>query len=277
MSNLCLVRVLFSCGDLDGAEETIRSMKNYVSEHELPGWALYQLSAWHVRIWLAQGKTEKASQWMMERDFDPEGEFSYHEEVELIALARILIAQEQLDVADKLLIRLHAAAEVRGQTDKVIKNLILQSLVHQAREDTKRAMIVMEKALSLAASKGFLRIFVDEGPTVARLLYESLSQEMASDYVQRLLAVFPTEEDKPEKSATQQTPGGEWVEPLSDRELDVLQLMAEGLTNPEIGTRLYLSPHTVKAHARNIYGKLGVKNRTQAVSKAKAMGLLPSP
>jgi LuxR family maltose regulon positive regulatory protein len=135
----------------------------------------------------------------------------------------------------------------------------------------------MGKALSLAAHKGFIRIFVDEGPPVARLLYESLSREMASDYVQQLLAVFPIDEDKPEKPATQQTPGGEWVEPLSDRELDVLQLMAEGLTNPEIGTRLYLSPHTVKAHARSIYGKLGVNNRTQASAKAKALGLLPSP
>jgi LuxR family maltose regulon positive regulatory protein len=276
MSNLCLVRVLFSCGDLDGAEEIIKSVENSVSEHDLPGWALHQLSAWHVRIWLAQGKTEVAAQWMMERNFDPMGEFTYQEEVELIALLRILIAQEKLDLADKLLLRLLAAAEVRGSTDKVIEILILHSLVHQAGGDTKRAMIAMGKALSLAEPEGFIRIFVDEGSPVARLLYEAISREMASDYVQQLLAAFPTDEDQPEKPPTRQTPDGEWVEPLSDREVDVLQLMAEGLTNREIGIRLYLSTNTVKAHTRNIYGKLGVNNRTQAAAKARALGLLSS-
>ena len=109
---------------------------------------------------------------------------------------------------------------------------------------------------------------------MARLLYETLSRGIAPDYVQRLLAAFPVAEPEQPKPSKSQIPESELVEPLSKREIEVLQLIAEGLTNQEIATRLYLSLHTVKVHARNIYGKLGVKNRTHAVTKGKALGIL---
>ena len=125
-------------------------------------------------------------------------------------------------------------------------------------------------------SEGFVRIFVDEGPAMARLLYEALSRRIAPDYVRRLLASFPDTEPIKSISASMQASQSEMVEPLSDREIEVLQLIAEGLTNPEIATRLYLSLNTVKVHTRNVYGKLGVNNRTQAVSKGRVLGILPS-
>ena len=123
----------------------------------------------------------------------------------------------------------------------------------------------------LAEPEGFLQTFVDEGPPMARLLYGSLSQGISPDSVQRLLSMFPVEEPEPVKHRNQ---AEEMIEPLSEREIEVLQLIAEGLANQDIASKLYLSLHTVKGHARNIYGKLGVKNRTQAVAKGKALGLL---
>ena len=110
---------------------------------------------------------------------------------------------------------------------------------------------------------------------MAGLLYEALKRKIAPDYIQRLLAAFPTEEQKKTVGLKSQDPDSGWVEPLSDREIDVLQLLAEGLTNQEIAQKLYVSLNTVKAHTRNIFGKIGVNNRTQAVVKARTLGILP--
>ena len=109
---------------------------------------------------------------------------------------------------------------------------------------------------------------------MARLLYEALSREIAPDYVRKLLAAFPGV--KPEKAAVNQlkTSDADWIEPLSDRELEVLQLIAEGLSRQEIATKLVLSLNTIKTHARNAYSKLGVSNQMQAAGKAKSLGLL---
>jgi LuxR family maltose regulon positive regulatory protein len=111
---------------------------------------------------------------------------------------------------------------------------------------------------------------------MARLLYDAISHNIAPDYVRRLLAAFP--ETEPEQAAPSETDSANLglIEPLSERELEVLELIAEGLTNPEIASRLYLALNTVKAHTRNIYGKLGVHNRMEAVARARTLGLLPS-
>jgi LuxR family maltose regulon positive regulatory protein len=149
-------------------------------------------------------------------------------------------------------------------------------LAAQAGDDTAKAMISLERALSLAEPGGFVRIFVDEGAPMARLLYQALDRGIAPDYTRRLLAAFPIVE--PEKTAPSSTevPKSELIEPLSDRELEVLQLIADGLTNREIAARLFLSVNTVKVHSRNVYGKLGAHNRTEAVARAQALGILPS-
>jgi LuxR family maltose regulon positive regulatory protein len=158
----------------------------------------------------------------------------------------------------------------------VVEILILQALASQAAGDKIRAMPMLEKALSLAEPGGFIRIFVDEGPHMVSLLYEALKRGIAPDYVQRLLAAFPIAEPEQTDPSKSQVPESELIEPLSEREIEVLQLIAEGLTNPDIAARLYLSLNTVKVHTRNIYGKLGVNNRTQAVARARSLGILPS-
>jgi LuxR family maltose regulon positive regulatory protein len=136
-------------------------------------------------------------------------------------------------------------------------------------------MTRLEQALTLAKPGGFLQIFVDEGPPMARLLYKALSRGIAPEYVRRLLAAFPVAETEQTGPPDTPAPQSDLIEPLSERELQVLELIAEGLTNPEIAARLFLALNTVKAHCGNIYGKLDVHSRTQAVARAQALGLLP--
>ncbi|MBN8639572.1 MAG: hypothetical protein J0M07_29915, partial [Anaerolineae bacterium] len=172
-----------------------------------------------------------------------------------------------------LLERLLQAAEASGRMGSVIEILVLQSLAYEAQGSIPSALAALERVLTLAGPEGYLRLFVDEGQPMARLLYEALARGIAPDYVRRLLASFSAAESQPPLSKPQKS-GAEFIEPLSERELEVLQLIAEGLNNHEIGSRLFLSPHTVKVHTRNIYGKLGVHNRTQAVGRARILGLL---
>ena len=134
---------------------------------------------------------------------------------------------------------------------------------------------MIKRALALAEPGGFISIFVDEGPIMASLLYEALSRDIAPDYVQQLLAAFPFAEEEQTERQKSQVPGSVLIEPLSEREIEVLLLIAEGLTNPEIATRLFLSAHTVKVHTRNIYGKLNVHRRAQAIARSQELGLLP--
>jgi LuxR family maltose regulon positive regulatory protein len=275
-SNLCLIRVLFSRGDFAGANKIIQKMEGIARKHDLPPFVASPMAAWRARMWLAQGNLDAAAQWVAERGLDADGGPTLLREMEYLALARILIAQGRLAETGRLLQRLLDAAESAGHTSRTLEILMLQALATQAGGDTTQAMVTLEQALTLAEPGGFIRVFVDEGPPIARLLYKALSHEVAPDYVRRLLAAFPVAEPEQPDPSKSQAPESAMIEPLSERELEVLQLIAEGLTNPEIASRLFLSLNTIKVHCRNIYGKLGVHNRTQAVGRARALGILPS-
>jgi len=269
-SYLCLMRVLFSKGDYAGVQEYINKMNEALKELQVPNWIAYRMADWQVRIWLAQDRLDAADQWVSDRDLAYDGEFTYINERQYIALVRILMAHKHLDKATSLLQRLLDAQELSGHLTKTIQILILLSLTYYEQDNSDQAFATLEKALALAEPAGYFRIFVDEGQPMARMLYDALSREIAPDYVQKLLAAFPTE--RQEKKS--QEPDFEWIEPLSEREIEVLVLIAEGLTNQEISGRLYVSLNTVKAHTRNIYSKIGVNNRTHAVSKARTLGIL---
>jgi LuxR family maltose regulon positive regulatory protein len=203
-----------------------------------------------------------------------DGDIPYLHEKEYLMLARFLLANGQFDEAAILAQRLLERAEAGGRISRMIEILIVQALLFQARSDPIQSMRALERTLTLAQPGGFVRVFVDEGPPMASLLYQALSREIAPDYVQRLLAAFPVEEPDQIRPAQTQSDEAEWIEPLSEREIEVLRLVAEGLSRQEIASQLVLSLNTVKTHARNIYSKLGVHNQMQAVGKARALGLL---
>ena len=203
-----------------------------------------------------------------------DGNFEIHREIEYLALARFFIAQKRFEEAHALVERIYRIAQEIGKRRTELEGLILLASVFCAQGETDQAHVHLEKALSIGEPEGFIRIFVDEGPPMAHLLYQALSRGIAPDYVRRLLAAFPVEEQAQTDPPKSQAPDSIFVEPLSERELEVLQLIAQGLANREIGERLFLSLNTVKAHTRNIYGKLNVHSRTQAIAQSQALGLI---
>jgi LuxR family maltose regulon positive regulatory protein len=272
-----LARALQAQGDTAGALDTIREAMRFWRQFQLTrGCGIPPVANYQARLSLAQGDIASAAQWVQEQGLHADGELNYQQEIDYITLARLLIAQGNANEAAGLLERIRQVAEAEGRVLRVIEILALHALALQGGGDTAQAMTMMERALTLAEPEGYIRIFVDEGSPMARVLYEALSRGIAPDYVRRLLAAFPVGEPEPTGPSISQAQESDLIEPLSKRELEVLQLIADGLTNPEISCRLYVSLNTVKGHTRNIYGKLGVHSRTQAVARARAFGILPS-
>ena len=155
----------------------------------------------------------------------------------------------------------------------MIAVLALEALAFQQLGKGSQALASLEQALALAEPEGYVRTFVNEGKPMARLLYRALEESIHPEYASRLLAAFGDEETHRAHDKAMRAAG--LIEPLTPRETEVLQLIADGLTNQEIGRRLSISLGTVKRHTANINGKLAVRSRTQAAAKARALGILP--
>jgi LuxR family maltose regulon positive regulatory protein len=239
-------------------------------------WGSKSAAAHQVKFDIACGDIDAVGRWVQANDLVTDGDFEFHREIEYLSLARVFIAQKRFVEAQSLVERIYRITQEIGRRQTELEGLILLAIVFSAQGETDQALVDLEKALSIAEPEGYIRIFVDEGPSMASLLYEALNRGIATDYVQQLLAAFPVTEPEQVTSTKSQIDRAELIEPLSEREIEVLQLIAKGLTNQVIATRLYLSLNTVKVHTRNIYGKLGVNNRTQAVGRARALGILPS-
>ncbi|MAS33626.1 MAG: LuxR family transcriptional regulator [Anaerolineaceae bacterium] len=192
----------------------------------------------------------------------------------LISQARIYLAQNNASRALQILDPFIQNAKETGLPNELLKGLVLQAVVYHALNHQDVALEVLDESLALAKHGGFIRIFVDEGSSMAQLLQIAHSRGLRQDYVSQLISAFSM--PAAEQSAVSQTitPESQGIDALSQREIEVLQLIANGLTNQDIADQLYLSLHTVKVHARNIYSKLAVKNRTQAVAQAKSLGIL---
>jgi LuxR family maltose regulon positive regulatory protein len=191
-----------------------------------------------------------------------------------LSQARVHLAQGDPTAALAVLVPYRRRVEERAWADEQLKTLVLLAVALDAHGEQAKAAQRLDEALTLAEPGGFIRIFVDEGAPMARLLREALSRGVRPEYVRRLLAAFPFDDAGRAASPAARVAGSRLAEPLSGRELEVLALIARGLTNQEIALRLYLSLHTVKAHARSIYAKLGVSSRTQAVARGRALGYL---
>jgi len=190
-----------------------------------------------------------------------------------ISQARVHLAQGDPATALALLEPQRQQVEAKGWADERLKIMILQAVAHHAHGEKDKAVQLLGEALALAEPGGFIRSFVDEGVPMAQLLSEASADGIMPGYTGKLLAAFKAEEQKSEDESYL-PPAQPLSEPLSQRELEVLQLIAQGLSNREISKRLSLALDTVKGHNRKIYSKLRVQRRTEAVARARELGLL---
>jgi LuxR family maltose regulon positive regulatory protein len=258
-SEVFLARLKLARGDVAEAAamlaETSRSVQqnNYVHR-------IAEVAAQQVIVLLRQGDLAAAAHLAQTHDLP-------------ISRARVHLAQRDPSAALAVLGPMRLQMEAMGWEDERLKVMVLQAVALHAHGENDKAAQVLGEALALAETGGFVRIFVDEGEPMAQLLSEAASRGIMPDYIGRLLAAFGSEAqksgDKPDLSAAQSR-----NELLSQREVEVLQLIAQGCSNHEISERLFLALDTVKGHNRRIYGKLQVQSRTEAVARARELGLL---
>jgi LuxR family transcriptional regulator, maltose regulon positive regulatory protein len=276
---ITLARLRQALEDEEGTLRAFQQAQSLVRRHDLPSRFVARLAAHQARLWLAQGNLEDATRWAQDCELDV-GELSYLREAEYLTLARVLIARGKLVEARQLLERLLTAAEDGGRMKSAIEILILQALASQAQGEMARALGALESALELAQPEGYVRTFVDEGAAIANLLVHARGahdERPGADpdsghpgYVGKLLAAF-RQPSAPQHLPPEVLPS---IDLLSDRELEVLQLVAAGFKNQQIAEELFVVVGTVKAHLNSIYRKLGAQSRIQAVSRAKDLGLL---
>lgn len=272
-------RLEMSLGNLDVAVDLLdEALRVYV---RTPVPETRPIAAMKARVWVKQGRLNEALAWAHERDLSADDKLSYIREYEHMILVRLLIAQYKKGQVDdfvqkvtSLLARLQEAAEEKRRMGSVLEILVLQALAYEAQSKMDPALVSLERALTLAEPEGYHQLFVDEGSAMMRLLREALSRGIAPNYVRQLLTVFSAGKPQKPKPSNSQLLESELIDSLSERELEVLQLIADGLTNPEIATKLFLTLNTVKVHTRNIYSKLDVHSRTQAVARARDLNIL---
>ena len=270
---VAMARVAQAEENLPGALDLLNEAERlYVSDF-FPN--VRPVPALRARVWIAQGRLGEALGWAREQGLSVDDGLSYLREFEHITLARLLLARHEgehaepsLHEATRLLERLLLTAEEGARTGRVIEILVLRALAHQALEDIPAALGFLDRAVTLAEPEGYVRVFADEGPPMAALLRAVAKRGTRRDYVRRLLAaVNKTEHGSPREQAL--------IEPLSERELDVLRLLGTELDGPAIARELTVSLNTMRTHTKNIYAKLAVTNRRAAVRRAAELDLLP--
>jgi LuxR family transcriptional regulator, maltose regulon positive regulatory protein len=285
-SHALLARVKWAQGDLDGAVRIIQEDEHYVHSLNLSSRDLNRIVAYGARLRLAQGDASAAARLLGQRSIGVDDQVDHLSVFEYLVLARVLIAQNENDAGLDLLERLLRVAEATRSMGSAIEILAVLALAVGAQGDEAQALAALERALSLAEPEGYVRTFVDEGTPMAALLQKSLrarrrqrligSQEASPEYVGALLMAF-------RRSSVSRTLSTETEllqavlpppESLSARELEVLRLVAAGNSNRDISAQLFVTVDTVKKHLTHIFAKLGVSSRTQALARARALGLI---
>jgi LuxR family transcriptional regulator, maltose regulon positive regulatory protein len=296
--NLAQARLKESAGEWEAALDLLEEARRAYVRTAVP--MLQPVEARKARVYLKQGQIDKAAAWAHKRGLSVTDAVNYLGEYEWLTLARVRLAEGSFAGVNDLLERLLALAETQKRTGSVIEILLTQALVHQAQGSRSLALATMEHAIALAEPECYLRIFVDEGEPMRLLIMDFRSMIEKQEhpgthrlfgYVNKLLATFPESMEAISQSKianpkhlqlAHTAPVGrrrgvqvsEMIEPLTDRELEILRFIAEGYSNAEISHRLYLALSTVKGHNLRIFSKLQVQNRTEAVARARELGLI---
>jgi LuxR family maltose regulon positive regulatory protein len=280
---LAQIRVQQARGDLSGAFQTLRNAMELKAKHPVLASLARSVDLSEIRLYLASKQTATAERLLEALQPGTSSIVSLREQ-ELMMLARIHLLHNQPDVAEQILSPLADQAEAGGRNGPLIEILNLLARAWDAKGDRQNALSILTKALLVAEAEGFIRSFVDEGEAMRRLLTElSGILEASTDessvrirrYAARLLSAFPEVNTAPTPSIPADRQSG-LIDPLTTRELDVLQLIAAGDSNQAIAERLFITVSAVKKHTGNIFGKLSVNSRTQAVARARQLGLLAS-
>ena len=267
-----LARIAMARGRSDDALELVRRARRLAS------WP--HIGAWQARLQLAAGNVAAAARWGDEYGAEHEDPSGYPRDLERLTAARILLARNETDAALALLERQLATTESQGRVSHTIEVLLLTALARESRGEIDEAASAALQAASLAEAGGFRRILVDEGAPLAALLAKVIwrlrwkrgtdhgdaSVRYLSEIVETIRAAAPGDVDS-EKVPTSS-------EPLTEREREVLRLVAAGLSNAQIAEELYLALGAVKSHTHHIYAKLLASSRTQAVERARELDLL---
>ncbi|MCL5962484.1 MAG: LuxR C-terminal-related transcriptional regulator [Chloroflexi bacterium] len=277
-------RLWQALGDSEGAIEALGHAEQILPfGNSFP--STFQLSIEQTRLRLSLGDVEEAARWARRLQVPGRQVPIVLHEVKQIALARLFLAQGKMEDALLLLDRLLPPAEAAHRFARVIEIYLLEAMALQAQGNSTAALRPLQRSLSLAEPEGYIRIFVDEGRPMAGLLLQVNKLEVGSSisgYANKLLGAFSaagSEVSVESAPARNNLPPSTFkpqplAEPLSERELEILRLVSEGCSNQEIADKLVVTLHTVKKHASNIFGKLGVNSRTQAIAQARQMGLV---
>jgi LuxR family maltose regulon positive regulatory protein len=262
------------------AEEKLSQAEQILRQSRVAPWTAAEVSGYRGRLWISQKKIAETVLWAQEHGLELENEISYLQLPEYLSLARLLLHQDRLDEMDRLLGRMLRLSERSGLTGRAIEILALQAFALQAQGKNRQAGETLEHALTLAGPEGYLRLFLDESERIKMVLEEYLHlQRLKPDGADHtaaagLLAILNRREDGQTRTQPQAAGLGVLIEPLSAREIEILDLLAEGLSNREIAQRLFISTGTVKVHLKHIFNKLEVGNRTEAAARARQLSLI---
>ena len=258
-SELFLAQLKLAQGDAAGAAALLMPVEQFVHQHNFER-RISEVAALQILILLRQDNLAAAADLAQIYDLP-------------LSQARVHLAQDNPAAALALLEPLRQQAQDNRWQKERLQVLVLQALVLQAQGEKDAAVQLMGEALALAEPGGFIRIFVDEGLPMVQLLSETAVRSIMPSYCEKLLAVFAAEGHKI-ATETSPAPAQSLVDPLTKREMEILSLIATGLKNKEIAATLFVSVNTVHYHTKNLYSKLGVNSRTQAITKAKELDLL---
>jgi len=277
LAYVTLVRIHLAQAINSEATKTIEKAIHLVQTRGVFSEARQEVEYAQIKMWLAQDNLQAVNRWIMTQDesINSNSFMEFENELAYIAWARILFARDRFNDANELLSHLEKNAQSGGRTGRLIEIMLLEALVLQKMGDHGQAVNILTKSLALAEPEGYVRIFLDEGLPIRILLNQWLKHTDTNPlrkYVNHLLSSFDAEPQ--EKMQSFANSSETLVEPLSTRELEVLQLIALGKTNQEIAEQLVVARGTIKAHAASIYRKLDAANRTEAVARARQLDIL---